>query len=52
MTMWATDQVHQDRLTDQLNTMQKRLHENPALAAKGHMQHRWFRSKLRALKPW
>ena len=40
LTMWATDQIHQDRLTDQLNTMEKRPHENPALAAKGHMQYK------------
>ena len=47
LLMWATVEVHKERLADQLSTMEKRPHENPVLAAKGHMQYRWFRAKLR-----
>jgi hypothetical protein len=47
LLMWATDQVHKERLEDQLSTMEQRPHENPVLAAKGHMQYRWFRAKMR-----
>ena len=36
-----------ERLTDQLSTMEQRPHANPVIAAKGHMQYRWFRSKLK-----
>ena len=47
LLMWATDETHKERLADQLSTMEKRPHENPSLAAKSHMQYRWFRAKLR-----
>ena len=47
LLMWSTDKIHRERLVDQLSTMEQRPHENPVLAAKGHMQYRWFRSKLK-----
>ena len=47
LLMWTTDETHKERLADQLSTMEKRPHENPTLAAKGHMQYRWFRAKMR-----
>jgi hypothetical protein len=34
-------------LVDQLITMEQRPHENPVRVAKGLMQYRWFRSKLK-----
>ncbi|MFM7982946.1 MAG: hypothetical protein ACKPKO_26840 [Candidatus Fonsibacter sp.] len=45
--MWSTDNIHQDKLADQLSTMEQRPppHERPVLTAKGHMQYTWFRSK-------
>ena len=46
LLMWSTDKIHKERLVDQLSTMEKRPHENPVLAIKGHMQYKWFRSKL------
>ena len=47
MFMWSTDQTHKARLVDQLSTMELRPNVNPVLAAKGHMQYKWFRSKLK-----
>jgi hypothetical protein len=47
LLMWSTDNVHRERLNDQLTTMEQRPHANPVLAAKGAMQHRWFRSNLK-----
>ena len=43
----STGQIHKDRLVDQLSTMEQRPHENVVVAAKGHMQYRWRRSKLK-----
>ena len=45
--MWSTDKIHKERLADQLSTMEQSPHENPVLAAKGNMQHTWFKSKLK-----
>ena len=47
LLMWSTDNVHRQRLNEQLSTMWQRPHENLVLVAKGHMQYRWFRSKLK-----
>ena len=47
LLMWSNDKVHKDRLEDQLGIMEQRPHENPVLAAKGHLQYRWFRAKMR-----
>ena len=47
LLVWSTDKTHKERLVDQFSTMEKHPHENPILAAKGHMQYRWFRSKLK-----
>ena len=47
MLMWSTDMIHPDKLADRLSTMGQRRHENPVLAAKGHMQYKWFKSKLK-----
>ena len=47
MFMWSTGNDDKERLTDKLSTMEQRPHENPVLAAKGHMQYKWFRSNLR-----
>ena len=47
MLMWSTDKTHKKMLVDQLSTMEQRPHENPVLAAKGHMQYKWFGPKLR-----
>ena len=46
MLMWSTYKIHRERLADQLSTMEQRPHANPVLVAKGHMQYRWFGSKL------
>ena len=47
LLMWSTDKVHREKLDDQLSIMEQRPHENPVLAAKGHMQYRWLRAKMR-----
>ena len=47
MLMWSTDQTHKERLAGQSSTMDQRPHENPLLAAKGHMEYRLFRAKMR-----
>ena len=47
LLMWSTVKIHTERLADQFNTMEQRPHESPVLAAKGHMQYKWFRSKLK-----
>ena len=39
--------MHRDKLDDQLSIMEQRPHENPVLAAKGHMQYRWLRANMR-----
>ena len=41
--MWSADKTNQDRLADQLSTMEERPHENPVLVANGIMQYKWFR---------
>ena len=45
MLRWSADKTNQERLVDQLSTMGH--HENLVLVGKGHMQYRWFRSKLK-----
>ena len=47
LLMWSTDKVHREKLDDQLSIMEQRPHENPLLAAKGHMQYRWLMAKMR-----
>ena len=47
LLMWSTDKVHREKLDDQLSIMEQRPHENPVLAAKGHMQCKWLRAKMR-----
>ena len=47
LLMWSTDKVHREKLDDQLSIMEQRPHENPVLAAKGHMQYKWLRAKMR-----
>jgi hypothetical protein len=47
LLMWSTDKVHREKLDDQLRIMEQRPHENPLLAAMGHMQYRWIRAKMR-----
>jgi hypothetical protein len=42
LLMWSTDKVHREKLDDQLSIMEQRPHENPVLAANGHMQYRWL----------
>ena len=49
LLMWSTDKVHKEKLHDQLNIMKQRPHENPVLAAKGHMQYKWVRANMREL---
>jgi hypothetical protein len=41
--MWSADKTNQERLVDQLSTMEERPHENPVLVANGIMQYKWFR---------
>ena len=41
--MWSVDKTNQERLVDQLSTMEERPHENPVLVANGIMQYKWFR---------
>ena len=41
LLMWSTEKIHKKKLADQLSTMEQRPHENPVLAAKGHMQYKW-----------
>ena len=45
--MGCYDKVHREKLDDQLSIMEQRPHANPLLAAKGHMQYRWLRAKMR-----
>ena len=40
LLMWSTDKIHKERVADQLSTMGQRPHENPLLAAKGHIQYK------------
>ena len=47
LLMWSTDKVHREKLDDQLSIMEQMPHENPVLAAKGHMQYKWLRAKMR-----
>ena len=47
LLMWITDNVHREKLDDQLIIREQRPHENPLLAVKGHMQYRWLRAKMR-----
>ena len=47
LLMWSTDNVHKERLNEHLSTMEQRPHENPVLAARGHMQYKWLKSKLK-----
>ena len=46
LLMWSTEKIHKERLADQLSTMEKRPHDNPVLAAQGHMQYKWFKSNM------
>ena len=39
LLMCSIEKVRGERLVDNLSTMEQRFHENPVLAAKGHMQH-------------
>ena len=45
--LFLTDKVHKEKLDDQLSIMEQMPHENPVLAAKGHMQYRWIRANMR-----
>jgi hypothetical protein len=45
--MWSADKTNQERLVDQLSTMEERPHENPVLVAHGIMQYKWFRPNKR-----
>ena len=47
LLMWSTDNVHREKLDDQLSIIEQRPHANPLLAAKGHMQYRWLRANMR-----
>jgi hypothetical protein len=48
LLIWSTDKVHRQKLDDQLSIMEQRPHENPVLAAKGHMQYKWLKANMRA----
>ena len=41
--MWSADKTNQERLVDQLSTMEERPHENLVIVANGIMQYKWFR---------
>jgi hypothetical protein len=47
LLMWSTDKVQREKLDDQLSIMDQRPHENPLLAAKGHMQYKWLKANMR-----
>ena len=47
LLMWSTEKTHKARLVDQLSTVEQRPNEKLVLVAKGHMQYRWFKSKLK-----
>ena len=34
-------------MANQLSIMEQRPHENPVLAAKGHMQYKWLKANMR-----
>ena len=40
LLMWSTDKIHKDMVAGQLRTMEQRPHENPVIAAKGHLQYK------------
>ena len=41
--MWPADKANQERLVDQLSTMEVRPHEKPVLVANGIIQYKWFK---------
>ena len=47
LSMWSTDKIHMEKLVYQLSAMEHRPHANPVIVAKGHMQYRWFGSKMK-----
>ena len=47
LLMWSTDKVQKEKLDDQLSIVEQRPHENPLLAAKGHMQYKWLKARMR-----
>ena len=47
LLMLSVGKIHRESLVGQFSTMEQRPHEKPVLAAKGHMQYRWFRATIR-----
>ena len=47
LLMWSTGTILQDRLVDQLSTMEQRFHANLVLPAKGRLQYRRVGSNLK-----